>query len=100
MSDIKTMYKFVSRKDDDWASIVITGGRYSGIIYQYGRVSVNDKENAEGTVTLSCDYNIVDNYGISDEEIHDDFRNLLGDILVDIMDDQLEEGNLGYVSDD
>ena len=63
-------------------------------------MSVNDKENAEGNLTLSFDYNIVDNYGISDEEIHDDFRNLLGDILVDIMDDQLEEGNLGYVSDD
>ena len=100
MSNIKRMYKFVSRKEDDWASIVITGGRYSGIIYQYGRVSVNEEEDAEGNLTLSFDYNIVDNYGISDEEIHDDFRNLLGDILVDIMDDQLEEGNLGYVSDD
>ena len=99
MSRMKKMYKFVSRKEDNWASIVITAGRYSGIIYQYGKVSVKEPENAESPLTLSFDYNIVDNYGISDSEIHDDFRNLLGDILVDILDDQLEEEKLEYVPD-
>ena len=51
-------------------------------------------------MTLRFDYNIVDDYGIPEEELHDDFRDLLGDILVDIMDDQLEEDNFEYVSDD
>ena len=99
MSKIKKMYNFVSRKGEDWASIVITGGRYSGIIYQYGRVSLNEQEDAEGNLTLSFDYSIIDNYGISNDEIHDDFRNLLGDILVDVMDDQLKEQKLEYVPD-
>ena len=48
MSRMKKMYKFVSRKEDNWASIVITAGRYSGIIYQYGRIALNDEEDAEG----------------------------------------------------
>ena len=38
-------------------------------------------------------------YGISNDEIHNDFRNLLGDILVDILDDQLKEEKLEYVPD-
>ena len=100
MSNIKDRYTNVSRKEDNWASICIMGGRYSGIIYQYGKVSVATEENAEGNLTLRFDYNIVDDYGISEEELHDDFRDLLGDILVDIMDDQLEEDNFEYVSDD
>ena len=50
-------------------------------------------------MTLSFDYNIIDNYGISNDEIHNDFRNLLGDILVDILDDQLKEEKLEYVPD-
>ena len=99
MSRLKKMYKFVSRKEDNWASIVITAGRYSGIIYQYGRIALNDEEDAEGNLTLSFDYNIIDNYGISNDEIHNDFRNLLGDILVDILDDQLKEEKLEYVPD-
>ena len=100
MSNIKDRYTYVSRKEDNWASICLTGGRYSGIIYQYGKVSVATEEKAEGNLTLRFDYNIVDDYGISEEELHDDFRDLLGDILVDIMDDQLEEDNFEYVSDD
>ena len=100
MSNIKDRYKYISRKEDNWASICIMGGRYSGIIYKYGKVSVATEENAEGNLTLRFDYNIVDDYGISEEELHDDFRDLLGDILVDIMDDQLEEDNFEYVSDD
>jgi len=99
MSKIKKMYKFVSRKEDSWASIVITGGRYSGIVYQYGRIALNEEEDAEGNLTLSFDYTIMDNYGISNDEIHDDFRNLLGDILVDVLDDQLKEEQLEYVPD-
>ena len=59
MSRMKKMYKFVSRKEDNWASIVITAGRYSGIIYQYGRIALNDEEDAEGNLTLSFDYNII-----------------------------------------
>ena len=100
MSNIKDRYTYVSKKEDNWASICLTGGRYSGIIYQYGKVSVATEENAEGNLTLRFDYNIVDDYGIPEEELHDDFRDLLGDILVDIMDDQLEEDNFEYVSDD
>jgi len=100
MSNIKDRYKFVSRKEDNWASICLTGGRYSGIIYQYGKVSLAIEENTKGDLPLSFEYSIIDDFGIPEGELHDDFRDLLGDILVDIMDDQLKEDNFEYVSDD
>lgn len=89
------MYKYVSRKEDEWASICITGGRYSGVIYQYGKVSLGQEENSEGDLPFRFEYNIIDNYGIDD--INDDFQNLIGDILVDIIDDQMKEDNFEYL---
>jgi len=91
-------YTFVSRGKEKWASILITKGDYEGIIYQYGRVSVAEKENEDGTMPLSFDYNVVDENGHDKEELDSsvEFKNTLGDILVEILDEQLEAGNLEY----
>ena len=44
-------YTYVSRGQEQWASIMITKGEYEGVIYQYGRVSVAEKENEDATMT-------------------------------------------------
>ena len=91
-------YSFVSRGNDKWASIVITKGKYTGIIYQYGRVSVAEKENDEGNLPLSFEFNVLDYNNHNEEELNAsvEFKNTLGDILVEILDEQLEAGNLEY----
>ena len=91
-------YSFVSRKEDKWASLLIKSGKYEGIIYQYGRVSVAEEENEDGKMPLSFDYNVVDVNGHEKEELDSstEFKNTLGDILVEILDEQLEAGNLEY----
>ena len=91
-------YTYVSRGQDQWASIMITKGEYEGIIYQYGRVSVAEEENENGEMPLSFNYNIVDINGHDKEELDSstDFKNTLGDILVEILDEQLEAENLEY----
>ena len=91
-------YSFVSRGEDKWASILITKGKYTGIIYQYGKVSVAERENEEGNLPLSFDYNVVDYNNFEEDDIHSstDFKNTLGDILVEILDEQLETSNLEY----
>jgi len=43
MSNIKDKYMFVSKKGDEWASICIKGGKFDGVIYNYGKVSVAEK---------------------------------------------------------
>ena len=97
MSDIKSKYMFVSQVEDEWASVCIKGGKFDGVIYNYGKVSVPKKENDNGTLPFRFEYNIIDNVGISREDFGEEFFVLIGDILVDIIDDQLKENKLGYV---
>ena len=99
MSDIKSKYMFVSQVEDEWASVCIKGGKFDGVIYNYGKVSVPKKENDDGTLPFRFEYNIIDNVGISREDFGEEFFILIGDILVDIIDDQLKENKLGYVPD-
>ena len=90
---------FVSQVEDEWASVCIKGGKFDGVIYNYGKVSVPKKENDDGTLPFRFEYNIIDNVGISREDFGEEFFILIGDILVDIIDDQLKENKLGYVPD-
>ena len=100
MSDIKERYAYVSKIDDNWASLCIKGGKFDGVIYNYGKVSVSsEKENEDGTLPFQFEYNIIDNIGISREVFGEEFFVLIGDILVDIIDEQIEEDNLEYKSD-
>jgi hypothetical protein len=46
------------------------------------------------------EYSILDNANIDREEFGNDFFTIIGDILVDIIDEQLQEENLEYRSDD
>jgi hypothetical protein len=91
-------YTFVSRGKEKWASIMLTNGEYEGVIYQYGKVSVPEEEDENGNMPLSFKYNIVDYNGHDEEDLESsqDFKNALGDILVEILDEQLEANNFEY----
>ena len=96
MSDIKDSYMFVSRKDEDFASIMIKDGKFKDVIYNYGKVSIPEEDNLndDGTLPFSFEYTIIDNVGIPRENFGEDFFTLIGDILVDIIDEQSEENNV------
>ena len=101
MSDIKDRYMFVSREDEDFASIMIKDGKFKDVIYNYGKVSIPEEDNLneDGTLPFRFEYSIIDNIGISREDFGEEFFVLIGDILVDIIDEQIEEDNLEYKSD-
>ena len=102
MSDIKDRYMFVSRKDEDFASIMIKDGKFKDVIYNYGKVSIpkEDNLNEDGTLPFSFEYTIIDNVGIPREEFNEEFFTFIGDILVDIISDQSEEDDIKYATDD
>ena len=101
MSNVKNKYTFVSKKGDVWANVCITEGKFKDVIYNYGKVSINpEKENDDGSLPFRFEYSIVDNALLQREEFGEEFFTLIGDILVDIIDDQLKEKNLEYLSDD
>ena len=85
-------YTFVAKEGDDVSSICITNnGKYHGVVYKYGVVSVNEEEDEDGNLPLRFEYDIVDNCGVSKEEFDEEFFTLIGDILVDIIEEQYAE---------
>ena len=101
MSDIREKYTFVSNKDRKWQGIGLTekAGFYQGVVYEYGKVSI--VENEEKTeASLQFDYNVLDSNSLDRKYFNDDFFQLLGDILQDLIDQQVNEENMQYVNTD
>lgn len=81
-------YNFVERADSDFYSIRLLTGGWAGVIYTYGRVSIQE-DIAKGCAVLSFDYRIEDTEGTTHtvECLQSDirFKNTIGDILVNIL---------------
>ena len=79
-------YQYIFEAGDDHTCIGIKGGPYEGVIYKYGEISIPEEENPDGTLPFRFQYEIIENNGIKKEDFDDDFFNIMGDILVDIID--------------
>ena len=101
MSDIKDMYTFVENKDKTWTGIGLTekAGKYQGVVYKYGKVSIDENKNNEDA-TLQFEWDMLDSNGLPKEMIGEDFFQLIGDILQDIILEQLDKDELQYVNTD
>ena len=95
-------WSWVSRKEDKQASLRISEGKFEGVVYSYGKVvlPVEQKMNVKGDLPFKFEYSILDNANIDRKEFGNDFFTIIGDILVDIIDEQLQEENLEYRPDD
>ena len=81
-------YSFVTKKDDDQTSIRSESGRFENVIYNYGRVTIPQNENEDGTMPFRFEFNILDNAGIPRQEFEEEFFTIIGDILVDIIENE------------
>ena len=92
---IRDQYVFITNKDENMQCIGIRKGKFEGVVYKYGKVSLGE-ETKDGNLPFRFEYDILDNNMIPRKEFDDDnFFKLLGDILVDIIDRQ-EDLNIGY----
>ena len=98
MSDVKDKYRYVLKKIKDldegaeyenetFIGLTEASGRYAGVIYKYGKVSIPDEKdiNPEGALPFQFEYDIVDDVDLPQEYFKEDFFKLIGDILVDII---------------
>ena len=86
-------YAFAQRQGDDFSCIKIMDGQFEGIIYKYNNVKLSETENADGQLPLKFTYDIMANP--NNEDIKStDFRNYIGDILVEVMEEQLKNGKI------
>ena len=94
---IRDQYVFITNKNEEMQCIGIRKGKFEGVVYKYGKVSLGE-ETKDGNLPFRFEYDILDNNMIPREEFDDNFFKLLGDILVDIIDRQ-ENLNIGYTND-
>jgi len=90
MPNIKESYVYVESKTEDQTCIGIKGGKFAGVVYKYGDVSLGE-ETKDGSMPFKFKFDIIDNNAVPKEDFKDDFMNLIGDILVDIIEEQYAE---------
>ena len=97
--EIEKKYKLVQNKDAKWQGIGLTeeAGFYQGVVYKYGKVTPHEED---GKLRLEFEWQILDSNGLAKEHFKDEFFDLIGDVLYDIMDKQLKDGTLQYVNTD
>ena len=88
---IRDKFVYVESKSQDQTCIGIKGGKFAGVVYKYGTVSFGKEEDENGNLPLQFQYDIVDNNAIPREQFDDEFFELIGDILVEVMEEQTKD---------
>ena len=88
---IRDKFVYVESKSQDQTCIGIKGGKFAGVVYKYGKVSFAKEEDENGNLPMQFQYDIVDNNGIPREQFGDEFFKLIGDILVEVMEEQTKD---------
>jgi len=88
-------YVFAQRQGDNFSCIKLTEGPFSEIIYTYTNVKFASEENANGQLPLKFTYDIKKNPNNIDTQT-EEFRQYIGDILVEVIEKQLENGTIKF----
>ena len=85
------MYKLLDETANDCQLVMLTSEDYYGIIYTYGRVRLIEEDDL---LRIQFEYEIHENpKGELDEKT---FRNHIGDILVELIDQGVMNNSLTY----
>ena len=71
--------------------IGINKGKYAGVVYKYGTVTHIEEK---GALTMKFEYDIIENNAIPRDQFGDEFFNLIGDILVEVIDEKFGKDNI------
>jgi hypothetical protein len=88
-------YSFVTKDGYEHMAVMMEEGKYRGVAWGYTKINLPRTE--DGRVILSFEFEILENAGIAFEDIdEEEFMNLMGDILADQIDEQLENGRVQF----
>ena len=90
----KRRYMFAQKEGEDHTCIKLTEGEFKDVIYKYGKVGVHPeaKEDESGRLPFTFDYTIVKNPHDKDLLDNQAFIDYIGDILIELLDEQLKNG--------
>lgn len=83
--------QFVEKGDSELYSLKVVQGPYSGVVYTYGKVQINGTED-DPIVKFDFTINTVP-AGKKKTKLEKSktFKNFMGDILISLIDDQLND---------
>ncbi len=100
--NIKDKYKWITNNSDETQCIGLTPetNTFQGVIYKYTKVSIPnpDEMKDKRDLPLRFEYDIVDSNSLPKEWFAEEFNTLIGDILVDILEDQVREGKVQFAN--
>ena len=90
-------YVFVEKPGEDFTGLKLISGPFASIVYKYGNVGFRPESEAiDGALPMVFDYTVMENKIEADTDSQE-FINHIGDILVVLLDEKLEEErNEGY----
>jgi hypothetical protein len=90
-------YAFITKDGYNHPAVVMLEGEYKDVAWGYTSVSIPQIDELKDKASLKWEFEILDNAGRGwDEFKNDTFVNLMGDILSDQIDEQLESGKLKF----
>jgi len=90
-------YAFITKDGYNHPAVVMLEGEYKDVAWGYTSVSIPQIDELKDKASLKWEFEILDNAGREwDEFKNDRFVNLMGDILSDQIDEQLETGKLQF----
>lgn len=89
--DIKDVFEITDQFIHHTAIILIKAGNFNGVEYTYGAVAIEEDDNG---AVLKFDYTVVAGEELITDKI--EFKQLTGDILMCIMENQLTDNSVIY----
>jgi hypothetical protein len=96
----ESQYAFITKDKYDHPAVVMLEGEYKGVAWGYTSVSIPKVDELKDSAKLKWEFEIIDSAGRGwDEFKNQSFVDLMGDILSDQIDEQLENGKLQFNSE-
>ncbi len=92
-------YSFVTKDGYNHMAVMMEEGKYKGVAWGYTKINL--PKSSYHRAVLSFEFEILENAGLEFEEIdEEEFINLMGDILADQIDEQIDSGRVRFASSD
>ena len=90
-------FVYVEKTGEDFTGLKLISGPFASIVYKYGNVGFRpESEAVDGALPMVFDYTVMENKIEADTDSQE-FINHIGDILVVLLDEKLEqERSEGY----
>ena len=84
-----------TEKHPEQTCIGINEGKFAGVVYKYGTITPIEKD---GVLTMQFEFDIVENNAIPREQFDDEFFTLIGDILMEVIDEKYNTDDSGELN--